>query len=230
MKSINKIKLILLLASMSIFTHTMETQYANIKPESSWIQVPMNEGKHIQVQAKSKYPAIFWTDSLRGCVATIINLEHNNGDHTIALCHFAPFAQPSNTLYLESFLGAIEHETIKKAECIIIPPGIYENGKIVPVFDKKWNNTIQRILRFSMPTITFEITPYLFNIESSAIKYAYQAGNASGAIINRSQIMDAENKDLLLECHNEKGFTFKAVVRPLLAAIALSAGFLYYTQ
>lgn len=209
----------------------METAYGNLAPQSSWIGIPMNGGKSISVPAYSTNPVTLWTDSLKGCVVTIIKLEHHNGDQTVAMCHFAHYAKNQNLQYLNTFVNTLAVNTIKKASCIIIPPGVSKLKEITPILDKEWEQIIIESLCSKIPEITITINPYLFNVRSSCVKYTLDSSRAKGAIINLSREFDQKNKNILLECHNQEiGYDYTRLVGPLLATAAFVGFFIYNSQ
>src|SRR5437868_3263479 len=76
----------------------METVYGNLVPQASWLQVAMNNATYEQTDAKT--PITLWTDKLEGCVVTLLHLEHTNGQHTLAMCHFSHDKKSYNEYYL----------------------------------------------------------------------------------------------------------------------------------
>lgn len=212
----------------------METVYGNLAPQASWTHVAMNDGRSASIPANSQNPVTFWTDELKGCVVTLINLEHQNGDRTVAMCHFSHDKKSYNEFYLSGFLSNLEREnklnSFKKASCIIIPPGIPTDKKITPIIDQEWKRLIVETMRAHIPSINIRIEPYLFNTDSSCVKYTVDSKNARGMIINKSKQADREYQNLLLVCHNHKEDSLCNKLLPLLLATSGLIGFFIYNS
>lgn len=209
----------------------MEIVQGNVYPKDSWIGIPMNGGKSVSISAYTKKPITLWTDGLKGCVVTIIKLEHYTGEQTIAMCHFAHYSKNQNFEYIKNFVDSCEINTIKKATCIIIPPGIIKERGIKPILDKEWEHIIIEPLGNAIPGILFEVTPYLFNTRSSSVKYTANAAQTKTTIFNLSPECDEKNKDLLFECHNQNiRYDYKRLLAPIVAITALAGFFLYHTS
>ncbi len=172
------------------------------------IHIAMNSYVAEYVQKKDQYK--IWTDKLCGCVTTIIDIEYTNGNHALCMGHFAYDAKDQNKLMIENFLSAQisqQRNTIKKASCTLIPPGIYSDlpansSAISPILDPAWKEMLIASIKRHIPAADITITPYLFNKLLSQVHYAYNAGKTSLEIVNLSSKMDEENKDSLLETHH----------------------------
>lgn len=212
----------------------METHYAKIKPKSSWIQVAMNDGKYAHIPASSTNSYTFWTDELKGCVVTLLNFEHRNGDHTLAMSHFSPDKKEYNEYFLSKLFENLECEgailTIKKASCIIVPPGIQDTNHLKPIIDKKWQSNIINALHAQIPSIAITIEPYLFNRETSCVKYSLESHKATGMIINRSCKEDVDYQELLLVCHGHQEESLCMRLTPIILAATGIFGFLLYNS
>lgn len=178
------------------------------------------------------------TNGLQGCVATILDLEYADGDHAIFLGHFAFFAKTENLISIQNFLRTSAHaKTIKKATCILIPPGINQElirtrTRIAPIFDVEWKEMIITLIKNQIPNATISIAPYLFNAYKSSVHYSYARGKTKLEIKNGSPIMDSENKNLLLETHNYEPEEIQChnVLVPAIAAMALAGIYWYFTN
>lgn len=209
----------------------MEISQGNIAPKASWIGIPMNGGKSASIPAHSRAPLTLWTDGLKGCVVTIIKLEYHSGDQTVAMCHFAHYSKTQNAQYLNEFINSLALNTVKKASCIIVPPGVLKERGITPILDNEWKQIIIEPLCAAIPEIAFEISPYLFNTRSSCVKYTINQTQAKGTIVNLSGEFDEKNKDILLECHNQQvEYNYKRLLAPILATAALVGFLLYHTH
>lgn len=173
-----------------------------------------------------------WTGGLCGCVATIIDIEHINGDHSICMCHYSYEAIDQNKVALENFLKIQDMKNIKKASCILVPPGIHKKfvrTTPVPIFDPAWKSTIITTIQKYIPHAKIIIKPYLFNDLTSEVHYSYAAGNTLLEITDKSSTIDEESIEVLLETHNyeTKDSQYKSALVPVIAA-ALVGFYLYY--
>lgn len=206
----------------------MERVYQNVAPQASWTHVAMNSATY--EQADSKTPITLWTDKLEGCVVTLLHLEHTNGQHTAALCHFSHDKKSYNKYYLENLLAHLEHENsiqnIKKASCFIIPPGIKEENRIKPILDQAWKRMIVEAIRAQIPQTLIQIEPYLFNTKLSGVKFALANGKSKVTIVNKSCEQDTQNQNRLLESHSYKDESACIRFAPLVIAAAGLAGYI----
>lgn len=196
---------------------------------SSGQMVAMNEGKHVLVSDKDS--ATLWTDELKGCVVTILDIEYINGQNLLALSHYSHDKKSANQRYLETLLSHLEHksEDIKHASCTIIPPGIKNvTGHLTPVIDPEWKDMIIHTVRRTFPTISFDIKPYLFNVEESAVTYVMRENSKKITILNKSNIQDLKNQSLLLICHNFKETPLCQRILPPLLTITALCGYVWY--
>lgn len=216
-------------------TISMEIVYSNkLKIEPSWLQIAMNEGRSVFIPVHFQNPITLWTDQLKGCVVTLIHLEHLNGDRTVSMCHFSPDKKSYNESYLNNFLASLEHEnklsTIKKAACIIIPPGIAKTNRITPILDPEWKHIITQTLKSHIQNISFNVQPYFYNIDSSSVQYSIDSKKTRTVIINKSQQIDHQHLDWLMVCHNLKEDSVCNKILPLMVATSGLIGFFIYNS
>lgn len=190
--------------------------------------VAMNEGKTAFLSSQNS--VTFKTDQLEGCVVTLLNLEHSDGKHTASMCHFSHDKKLYNEDYLKDLFAHLakvnQIETIQKASCIIIPPGIKNGNQLQPILDTEWKELIVKTIAAAIPSITIQVKPYLFNVSKSAVEYTIANNRSKLTIINRSQQEDIENHDQLLVSHNYKNSSFCQRWVPLLIATSGLAAYL----
>ncbi|GMU19597.1 MAG: hypothetical protein AMXMBFR12_07890 [Candidatus Babeliales bacterium] len=183
--------------------------------------VAMNEGKTAFLPPQNS--VTFKTDQLEGCVVILLNLEHSNRYKTTAMTHFSHDKKSYNKDYLKNLFAhlaqANQIETIQKAFCIIIPPGIKNGNQLEPILDKEWKDLIVETIRTAIPSITIQVKPYLFNIGKSAVEYCVANNRSKITIINKSHQEDLENHDQLLVSHSYKHVSFCQRWAPLLVAM-----------
>lgn len=196
------------------------------------LRVAMNEGKRASLSASDSITLS--TGQLKGCVVTLIHLEHQNGDLTVAMCHFSHDKKSYNECYLNNFLASLAREnklsTIKKATCTIIPPGILKNKKVIPVIDPEWKRIITQALKSHIQNMSFNVQPYLYNIDSSSVQYSIDSKKTRTVIINKSQQIDHQHLDWLMVCHNLKEDSVCNKVLPLVVATSGLLGFFIYNS
>lgn len=190
----------------------------------------MNQGMCIRVPRDSSYK--LWTNGLCGCVATIIDIEHISGDHSICMCHCAYDNKEQNKMFIDTFLQKQDMHTIKKTSCILLPPGIQKKlvrTTLVAIFDPVWRDAILTTIKKYIPNAKIVIKPYLFNDLTSEIYYAYNAGSTALQIVDKSSAIDEESIEQLLETHNypTQDTLSKAALLPIIAASVIGI-YLYY--
>lgn len=193
--------------------------------------IDMNQGMWIHVPAHSEYT--LWTDGLCGCIATIIDIEHINGNHSICMCHCSYEAQGQNKQLLEAFLKTLDVKTIRKAICTLLPPSIHKKTigtSLMPIIDPVWKNLIISTVKKYIPTIKIVIKPYLFNELTSEVRYSFSAGSTALQIIDKSSTIDEESIQQLLETHNypNQDTQYTAALLPLVAASVIGLYYYYF--
>lgn len=189
--------------------------------------VAMNEGKTAFLSAQNS--VTFKTDQLEGCVVTLLNLEHSDGKRTASMCHFSHDKKSYHTEYLKDLFAYLvqsnQIETIQKASCIIIPPGIKNGNQLQPILDTEWKELVVKTIAAAIPSITIQVKPYLFNVSKSAVEYTIANNRSRITIINKSQQEDVENHNQLLVSHSYKNSSLCQRWVPLLIA---TSGFAVY--
>lgn len=223
-----KLLILCLFLAFSGSIGAMETTYGNLVPQPAWTQVAMNSATYEHVHAKT--PITLWTDNLEGCVVTLLHLEHVNGQHTLVMCHFSHDKKSYNKYYLQELLAQLEHQNniqnIKKASCIIIPPGIKEGTRLKPILDQEWKKMIVETIRAYIPKTSVQIEPYLFNTKLSGVKFALINGKLKVTIVNNSREQDIQNQNRLLVSHSYKDESACVRLAPLVLAAAGLAGYI----
>ena len=189
----------------------------------------MNQGMCIRVPRDSQYK--LWTNGLCGCVATIIDIEHTNGDHSMCMCHCAYDNKEQNKMFIDAFFQKQDIKNIKKTSCILLPPGIQKKlvrTTLMPIFDPAWKNVLLTTIQKYVPHAKIVIKPYHFNELTSEIHYEYNAGSSAVQIIDKSSAIDEESIQQLLETHNypTQDTQYKAALLPIIAG-ALIGCYIY---
>lgn len=171
-----------------------------------------------------------WTDNLKGCVVTVLHLEHSHDLHTVALCHFSHDKKSLHKNYLEQLFDRLKQEgtieTVKKASCMIVPPGIPSGTGTRPIIDPEWKNMIYQAIHTHIPGAAIHVTPYLFNIQSSAVTCVLKNGTPHITIVNKSSVADTVYYDQLMECHSYQKSSPCARMAPLIIPAVGLAGYI----
>lgn len=191
-------------------------------------QVLMNDATYEHI--KKDESLSLWTDHLKGCVVTVLHLEHAHHLHTVALCHFSHDKKTYHKQYLEQLFIQLAQqnqiETVTKASCMIVPPGIPSETGTRPIIDPEWKNMICKAIRAHLPDTHIYQIPYLFNTHCSAVTCVLKNGTPHITIVNKSSVVDTVYYDQLMECHSYQKSSPCARMAPLIIPAVGLAGYI----